>query len=70
MLIIFCTEMDIINNIQVWSVIMKSTTPLQGSGVVDPRAVAKCRQACVWLVAYVRINVYGVKDTNEICKCK
>jgi DNA repair photolyase len=25
-------------------------------GVLDPRAVAKCKQACVWLVAYARIN--------------
>ncbi len=29
---------------------------LQSSGVCDPRAVAKCKQACVWLVAYARIK--------------
>ena len=26
-------------------------------GVLDPRAVAKCKQACVWLVAYARIKL-------------
>ncbi len=29
-------------------------------GVLDPRAVAKCKQACVWLVAYARINAVAL----------
>ena len=30
--------------------------PAASYGVFDPRAVAKCKQACAWLVAYARIN--------------
>ena len=37
----------------IWLLSSKSASR---GGVFDPRAVAKCKQACVWLVAYARIK--------------
>ena len=48
---------------------LKSDTPLQSNWVSDPRAVAKCKQACVWLVAYARMKMqaFSLEAWCKLC---